>query len=228
VLCLLGAAAGLAVASLLIQAAIPALAQLIPYTASLVIGFPRVRVRCGIALAWLCLLARFRAANLSRKRRASAASDGRGSSTAHHIVRRSIVIAEVALSLVLVCGALLLFKSLFKLQQLQTGIRIENVITMSISWPRSLPHAGRKPRHFYESLAERLNPFPESCNPECRPICPFGGSATAKGWTSREPESRSNVRFKRVDPGYFAPSEFRYYPAVASRIATTWMQDASS
>ena len=46
-------------------------------------------------------------------------------------VRRAIVVAEVAVSLVLICGAVLMFKSLLKLQRVDAGVRIDNVITMS-------------------------------------------------------------------------------------------------
>ena len=56
----------------------------------------------------------------------------RGSSGAHWRTRRSIVIGEVALSLVLVCGALLLSRSLLNLQRVDAGVRIENVVTTSV------------------------------------------------------------------------------------------------
>ena len=46
-------------------------------------------------------------------------------------MRRTIVIGEVAASVVLICGAALLFKSLAKLQQVDAGVRIDHVITMS-------------------------------------------------------------------------------------------------
>ena len=49
--------------------------------------------------------------------------------------RRTIVAAEVAVSVVLICGALLLFKSLARLQQVDIGARIDRVITMAIDLP---------------------------------------------------------------------------------------------
>ena len=80
----------------------------------------------------------------------------RGSSGTHVRVRRAIVIGEVALSLVLVCGALLLARSLLKLQQLDTGIRIENVITMSADLPVGAYATPQKAALFYQAVAERL------------------------------------------------------------------------
>lgn len=48
----------------------------------------------------------------------------RSSSSIHIRLRRPIVVAEVALSLVLVAGALLLARSLRKLEQIDTRVRI--------------------------------------------------------------------------------------------------------
>ena len=72
----------------------------------------------------------------------------RGSSSREG-ARRLIVAAEVAISLVLVCGAVLMFKSLLKLQRVDAGVRIDNVITMSAdlsigTYPNS---GGRGPLH---------------------------------------------------------------------------------
>src|SRR5206468_3284565 len=59
----------------------------------------------------------------------------RGSSGSSAALRRTIVIGEVAISVVLICGAALLFKSMAKLQQVDAGVRIDHVITMSTDLP---------------------------------------------------------------------------------------------
>ena len=43
-------------------------------------------------------------------------------------MRRLIVGAEVAVSLVLICGSVLLFKSLMRMQQVDIGVRAPNVV----------------------------------------------------------------------------------------------------
>ncbi len=53
--------------------------------------------------------------------------------------------AEVAVSVVLICGAALLFKSLVRMQQVDIGARIDRVITMAIDLP-------------YAALSERPSP----------------------------------------------------------------------
>ena len=86
---------------------------------------------------------------------------GRGASGSHNQgIRRYIVVAEIALSLVLVCGAFLLFKSLLNLQQIETGVRIENVITMSLDLPAKTYPTPVRAAMFYESARERIRGVP--------------------------------------------------------------------
>ena len=87
---------------------------------------------------------------------------GSGSSGRHIRVRRAVVIGEVALSLVLVSGALLLLRSLLNLQQIVTGVRIDNVITMSADLPANAYRSPREAALFYRAVAARIPPRPES------------------------------------------------------------------
>ena len=59
----------------------------------------------------------------------------RGSSGGHDRTRRTIVAAEVAVSVVLICGAVLLLQSLLRLQQVDVGARLDRVVTMSLDLP---------------------------------------------------------------------------------------------
>ena len=61
---------------------------------------------------------------------------GRGADSSHrHRVRSVLVVAEVALTLVLLVGAGLLIKSFKNLQQVDTGFKVDNVLTMRIALP---------------------------------------------------------------------------------------------
>jgi putative ABC transport system permease protein len=71
-----------------------------------------------------------------------------------------LVVGEVALPLVLVCGAALLFRSLANLQRSETGVRLEHVLTMSIGLPESACPDAEDTAGFYTSLIERVGAAP--------------------------------------------------------------------
>ena len=127
----------------------------------------------------------------------------RGSSGTHIRVRRAIVIGEVALSLVLVCGALLLARSLLKLQQLDTGVRIENVITMSADLPIGAYATPQKAALFYEAVTQRLHSTPGVAKVGLSTYLPLEWISNGEAMQVAGAEKLVRVRFKRVDPGYF-------------------------
>ncbi len=204
-LCLLGGAAGLAVASLLISTAGPFVAKSLPYPAPLVLDYRLFAFAAGIALGVALLVGALPSLQTSAgSLEESLRMAGRGSTGAHQGVRRSIVIGELALSLVLVCGALLLFKSLFNLQQIETGVRIENVITMSMNLPAKAYPAPVQAAAFYEATRERIKGVPgvqQVALSTHLPLRWIGNGEAVELPGVKEP---INVRFKRVDPGYFS------------------------
>ncbi|UCC49318.1 MAG: ABC transporter permease, partial [Gemmatimonadota bacterium] len=75
-------------------------------------------------------------------------------------LRGALVVAEIALSLVLLAGGGLLLKSLYNLRQVDPGFRAENVLTL-----RLLPRSGVYPEHaevtrLYESVLDRVASLP--------------------------------------------------------------------
>ena len=111
VLCLLGGVAGIAVADLLIRVATPLLAESIPFTAAVTLDVRVLAFAGAIALGVALLAGTLPAMQTAFGNLAETLNRGsRGSSGAHSTMRRVIVIGEVALSLVLVSGALLLLQ----------------------------------------------------------------------------------------------------------------------
>ena len=206
VLYLLGAAAGIAAAAGLIRAATPLLAESLPFTSAVGID-PRVlafsaAIALGAALLSGVLPAlRTSFGNLVESLNQSA----RGSSSgAHARVRRAIVVGEVALSLVLVSGALLLLRSLLKLQQIETGVRIENVLTMSVDLPAAAYPTPEKAALFYEAVAQRLQSAPGVTKAGIATHLPLNWIGNGEMLQVPGTDERINVRYKRVDPGYFS------------------------
>jgi hypothetical protein len=75
-------------------------------------------------------------------------------------VRRILIIAEVALSLVLVIGAGLLIKSFARLIRINPGFRVENLITARISLPESQYRDNHRVVAFYRELLGRVRAAP--------------------------------------------------------------------
>jgi putative ABC transport system permease protein len=75
-------------------------------------------------------------------------------------VRSALVMAEVALSLVLLVGAGLLIKSFVRLQQAGLGFNPENLLTMRVSLPPAKYPDERKQAAFFKEALERLQSLP--------------------------------------------------------------------
>ncbi|MBX3733769.1 MAG: ABC transporter permease [Verrucomicrobiae bacterium] len=75
-------------------------------------------------------------------------------------VRSGLIIAEVALSLVLLVGAGLLLNSFVRLAHVPPGINPQNVLTMQVSLPeKKYPDAARR-TDFFERALERIGALP--------------------------------------------------------------------
>ncbi len=86
-------------------------------------------------------------------------SGGRAS-VGHHRLQNAMVVAETALTLVLLIGAGLLIQTFYRLRTLDVGFRAENVLTMQIRLPRNkyLDHPKREA--FYQQTLERVKALP--------------------------------------------------------------------
>ena len=127
---------------------------------------------------------------------------GRGSSHSSAVVRRTIVIAEVAASFVLVCGAGLLFKSLARLQQVDAGVRIDHVITMSVDLPTAAYPDPQRATRFFEEVVERLRAVPGVEQASVAQDVPLQGVHWGEGMGLSRNEG-FGVGLKLVDPWYF-------------------------
>jgi putative ABC transport system permease protein len=84
------------------------------------------------------------------------AADGQGRSRARSV----LVIAEVALSLVLLVGGGLMLKSFRRLQAVNPGVNPNNALTMQITLPRHQYHDDSQVIAFYERLLEKVQSLP--------------------------------------------------------------------
>ncbi|MFZ0426818.1 MAG: ABC transporter permease [Acidobacteriota bacterium] len=205
-LCALGGAAGVGLAHLLVGAARPLLAQTLPATADVTLDL-RVLAFIGAMVLGVSLVAGLLPALQTSSVGLNAAlSQGpRGSSGTRATLRRAIVVGEVALSLVLICGALLMLRSLVNLQNADTGVRIENVVTTSLELPATAhPHAESVVR-FTQALVERLRAVPGVESAAVATSAPLDGLRERGVVVAPDliADASVDVGIKHVDENYF-------------------------
>lgn len=117
-------------------------------------------------------------------------------------LRRFLVVAQVACSVVLLAGAILFIGSLRNLMTVDAGFRTEGVLSMSLDLRRAAIPKERR-LTVYHDLAERLAQIPGVIRAAETEIVPISGS----GWNGRVRPAKggesTNSMFNRVGPGYF-------------------------
>ncbi|PWT91365.1 MAG: ABC transporter permease [Blastocatellia bacterium] len=86
---------------------------------------------------------------------------GRGSSDLgrRNRVRGVLVVAEMSIAVILLVGAGLLIKSLWRLQRVDTGLQPANVLTFNVALPDTR-YPGEKQSQFFKDLEQRLRGLP--------------------------------------------------------------------
>jgi predicted permease len=203
VLGVLGGAAGVALAAVLLNLAVPLLPAM-PFTAEVTLNLRVLAFATATAVIVSVLVGLLPALRVSRGSAVAALNNAaRGSSGAHDGARRAIVAVEVAVSVVLICGAFLLFKSLLQLQKVDIGARIDRVVTMAIDLPYDRYPTGQHRAAFYPLLIERVKALAGVESASVAGDMPLEGTG---GENLRMPgrEDRLLVRFKRADDSYFS------------------------
>jgi predicted permease len=134
------------------------------------------------------------------------ASGGHGATVARFGLRRLLVAAQVAMSFVLLVGALLFARSLSRLTTVDTGFDEQGVVLVDIDLRRDEVPKERRPAVHAEILA-RVRAVPGVAGAASASIVPISGS----GWNqdivdAAKPadSERENAWFSRVSSGYFA------------------------
>jgi predicted permease len=205
-LCAFGGAAGVGLAHVLVWAARPLLAQTLPATADVTLDL-RVLAFAGVMVLGVSLVAGLLPAlrTSSGALSASLNQGPRGSSGTRATLRRAVVVGEVAVSLVLICGAMLMLRSLVNLQNADTGVRIENVMTTSLELPAAAhPHAESVVR-FTQALVERLRAIPGIERAAVATSAPLDGLRERGVVVAPDliADAFFNVGIKHVDENYF-------------------------
>jgi putative ABC transport system permease protein len=120
--------------------------------------------------------------------------------------RRVLIVGEVALSVVLLMGAAVTFRSLLALRHVDAGYDPDHVLTLRVSLPETrYPDAGRISA-FFDAALERLRALPgvqEAGGIDDLPS--QGGSVQAvvlEGRSELSPRDQPTVEVRKITPGY--------------------------
>jgi predicted permease len=126
--------------------------------------------------------------------------------------QRSLVVAQLAVCMVLLTGAGLLVRTLFKLQSVDTGVRTDHVLSLELPLGGDLlREVMKQPENLarYERMRDRVAALPGvdvvalGTSPPLRSS--LGGiEVKAEGRAAPPDQPTPRAAFKTIDPGYFA------------------------
>ncbi|HTV54216.1 MAG TPA: ABC transporter permease [Terriglobia bacterium] len=175
-LALVGGAAGLAITPWALRGLIDLSAAALPRTVGTSINGMALALMLAVSLATGVLFGLAPALQSSAKRNWTAlksAHSTEGSRSKR--LRRILVIAETALSVILLAGAGLLMRSFAQILKVDPGFRPDNVLTMSISLPGAQYSKPEQIRGFYNELLARIRKEPGVVSAGAVSLLPLSG-----------------------------------------------------
>jgi putative ABC transport system permease protein len=129
-------------------------------------------------------------------------------SAGHNRIRNVLVMAEVALSLILLVGAGLMIRSFSSLQQVRPGFNPNGLLTLNLSLAGS-QYAEDEPRRvFYQELKEKLSALPGVVSVGAATQLPLTGSGSLQPYAYDE-ETARNWESVTADDRGVSPNFFR-------------------
>ena len=152
----------------------------------------------GIAPAW----------QASRGGVGAALKDSSRSSTSArgHRLRGTLLVAEVALSLVLLVGAALLLRSFARLTEVDPGFAAEQVLSFGVALPRTAYSDDQQCLAFFNRLLDRLAGMPGVRAAGMVQTAPIRGDYVLSVSIQGRPTERGrepSANYRAVSPGYF-------------------------
>ncbi|HYK22385.1 MAG TPA: ABC transporter permease, partial [Pyrinomonadaceae bacterium] len=153
------------------------------------------------------------ALQISKPNLASWLKDSRssGASAARNRLRGSLVIAEVALTLVLLVGAGLLTRTIIRLRSVDTGFDPHNILTMNIGLPNAKYPKPENVVSFFKQVTERIAALPGVKAAGSTSVLPLSDNFDGRGLVVEDfPRSGGDeisVDLYVVTPGYLKAME---------------------
>jgi len=134
-------------------------------------------------------------------------------------MQQALIAVEVALSVVLLVGASLLARSLERVTAVHPGFRVDHLLSVRVSLPRTRYHDSTMVREYYRRASERVARLPGVTGVTASSNPPFGGgnsstSLEVEGKPAGIGEPLREAEQRTVQVGYFEVMEV---PLVAGR-----------
>jgi len=137
----------------------------------------------------------------------------RGSTSGHGRMRKTLVVAEVALSLMLLVGAGLMLRSFAQLRQVNPGFQTDHALTLRVSLP--VPNSeitaadGDRFVAFFDRALARIRELPGVTAAGATNIIPLDGNSTDRlldieGYVPRDKADMPDAQNRQATPGWFA------------------------
>jgi putative ABC transport system permease protein len=210
VLALAGSVAGLGLTLASIRLLVALRPAGLPRLDQVALDLPTLGFTAVLALLTGILFGLVPALNLSRPDLAGVLKEGGPTGTAgpaRHRFRRGLVVAEMALSVILMVGAGLLIRSLIALHRVDLGFNERNVLTLRVTLPGSSYPEAADVVSFFERATERIRLLPRVRSVGATRILPLSG--TIGDWSitlkdrPAEPGENPNGDWQVVTDGYF-------------------------
>jgi putative ABC transport system permease protein len=133
---------------------------------------------------------------------------GRTSATGHGRIRRTLVVTEIALAVMLLVGAGLLMRSFVGLVDIDAGFETDNIITSRISLPNANYAEPGQRSNFIEQLRQNVSHLPGVTSAALVSDLPTGDGAhyrsfEIEGRPHPEPDRWPEAAYSAATPGYF-------------------------
>ena len=133
---------------------------------------------------------------------------GRHTSAGSHRLRSLLVVFEIALSLVLLVGAGLLFRTFLTLLKTNPGFNPDGVLTMNLNLPFAKYKENAQRSAFYADLVQRVKTLPGVQSAAVVNYLPLGGANSSdffliEGAPEPPPGQENDGRYRVCTPDYF-------------------------
>ncbi len=217
-LSLVGGALGLYLGSYLLDLALQWSAGQLPRAEEIALDTPVVLFSLVLATASGLLFGWLPARKVARQGLVNDLVGSRGSVSDRGGAGRVMVVAQVALSLVLLTGAGLLLRTVWSLDRVDPGFVADPVLTVALTLPGDRYDSGEPIAAYHEAIIARLEAVPGIDAVSSTNILPMSGSyndtAVYPAGARPEPGGMLNAQWRLVDENFF---EVMGIPLLAGR-----------